>query len=281
MQPERYSRLPLSSERQLGLETLTICPKKNQTEKHCNSCMMTSSVVTPSASSLVGDYIGMESCFDLDNNQEVCGGVVGGGFKDDNELNSGVCSQSRGKQEKRCRRRRMKTNKEFPPPLPSLAQTENLPSHMPWVLKRYYTNDGRLILREEKVRHHEYFRAHRSNGRLTLHLVPLDDIDEIYDVEDHETDHEEAKEEEVDVFDSNTIINNAEDDQKSNVVETLLKDNDIPVIENLMVNCPIPETPIENGIAANGVMCLNYSSVRASPTCFLGLPVPAIRPVHT
>ena len=174
--------------------------------------------------------------------------------------------------------------REFPPPIPSLARTENLPSHMPWVLKRYYTSDGRLILREEKVRHHEYFRAHRSNGRLTLHLVPLDDNDDIDDIEDHEIDQEEAKAEEaqVNVFnnDSNNI-NNAEDDHKSNIVETLLKNNDIPVVEDSVLKCSISETPIENGIAANGGKFLNYSSVRATPTCFLGLPVPAIRPVHT
>ncbi|XWS15050.1 hypothetical protein CRYUN_Cryun35bG0061100 [Craigia yunnanensis] len=280
MQPQRYSTVPSSSEIQLGLDqALTICPKKNQTEKHCNSCMMTSSFVSPSASSLIGDYIGMESCFDLNNNEEVCAGGVG--VKDSNEYYSGVCSQSRGKREQRGRRRKMK--REFPPPIPSLARTENLPSHMPWVLKRYYTSDGRLILSEEKVRHHEYFRAHRSNGRLTLHLVPLDDIDEIDDIEDHEIDHEEAKEEEahVNVFDMNNIDNNAEDDHKSNIVETLLKDNIDHVIEDSPVKCLITETPIENGIAANGGKFFNYSSVSASPTCFLGLPVPAIRPVHT
>ncbi|XVF36778.1 hypothetical protein REPUB_Repub19eG0087800 [Reevesia pubescens] len=244
--------------------------------------MMTSSVVSPSASSLIGDYIGMESCFDLDNNVEVCGGDA---VVKDSNYDSGVCNESFVKRENRCRKRMMK--REFPPPIPSLARTENLPSHMPWVLKRYYTNDGRLILREEKVRHHEYFRAHRSNGRLTLHLVPLDEIDEIDDIDqdDHEiNDHEEEKELEeaqVNVFDSNNINNNPEDDDTSNIVEALLKDNIDPMIEDSMVKCSIAETKIENGITANGVMCLNYSSVRASPTCFLGLPVPSIRPVHT
>ncbi|XWS23850.1 hypothetical protein CRYUN_Cryun28dG0050500 [Craigia yunnanensis] len=245
MLPQRYSTVPSLSDIQLGLEALTICPKNNQTEKHCNSCTMTSSVVSSLASSLIGDYIGMESCFDLENNEEVCAG----GVKDSNEYYSGVCGQRRGKREQRCRRRKMK--RDFPPPIPWLARTENLPCHMPWVLKRYYTSDGRLILREEKMRHHEYFLAHRSNGRLTLHLVPLDDID---DVEDHEIDHVEAKEEEaqVNVFDSNNINNNDEDDHKNNIVETLLKGNVDPVIEDSIVRCSIAETSIENGIAANG-----------------------------
>ncbi|TYI82796.1 hypothetical protein E1A91_D05G246500v1 [Gossypium mustelinum] len=62
---------------------------------------------------------------------------------------------------------------EYPPPIPLLARTGNLPSHMPWILARYYSN-GRLVLKEEKVKHHEYFEAYRENGRLILDLVPLD-----------------------------------------------------------------------------------------------------------
>ncbi|MBA0867687.1 hypothetical protein Goshw_002907, partial [Gossypium schwendimanii] len=159
--------------------------------------------------------------------------------------------ESRVKRGQRCK-------KEFPPPIPSLARTENQPPHMPWVLQRYYTNDGRLILREEKVKHHEYFRAHRSNGRLTLHLIPLDNEDNDTDVEEEE---EEAKE---------------EDDQGNVVVETSIKDNNES--EESMVKCPVGDNN-DNGIAANGGKCMNYSSVRTSPTCFLGLP--AIRPVHS
>ncbi|XP_021284963.1 uncharacterized protein LOC110417089 [Herrania umbratica] len=281
MQPQKYYSAS-SSEIQLGLETLTICPKKSQTEKHCNSCMIASNVVSSSPSSLIGDYIGMESCFDLDKSEGVCVSKTCSGGHDVNSNDcSGVCNRRRGKREQRCKRMK----REFPPPIPSLARTGNLFSHTPWVLRRYYTSDGRLILREEKVRHHEYFRAHRSNGRLTLHLVPLDEND-LADhhptdgIEDCKIDHEEAKEKaEVNVFDSN--INNDEEDDKSNIVETLVEDNDA-VIEDSIVKCSsMAETPMENGIAANGGKCLNCSSVRASPTCFLGLPVPAIRPVHS
>lgn len=112
--------------------------------------------------SLMGDQIGMESCVDLKENAE--------------EEREGTESPSRRRPTERSRRwGTTRRNREFPPPIPLLARTENLHSRMPWVLKRYYTSDGRLILKEEKVRHHEYFRAHRSNGRLTLQLVPLDD----------------------------------------------------------------------------------------------------------
>ncbi|PIA48014.1 hypothetical protein AQUCO_01400540v1 [Aquilegia coerulea] len=67
-----------------------------------------------------------------------------------------------------------KKKKEFPPPIPLLARTGNLPCHMPWVLKRCYTN-GRLVLREVPVKHHEYFKADRSNGRLVLRIMYMAD----------------------------------------------------------------------------------------------------------
>ncbi|KAI3465060.1 hypothetical protein Pfo_021723 [Paulownia fortunei] len=107
----------------------------------------------------LGDYIGVESCVDL--KPDVA----------DTPSHSGGA----GMNLPRCRWRWDVAEKEYPPPIPLLARTENLPSHMPWVMKRYYTSDGRLVIKEEKVKHHEYFQAHRSNGRLVLKLVPLDD----------------------------------------------------------------------------------------------------------
>ncbi|XP_060200713.1 uncharacterized protein LOC132628978 [Lycium barbarum] len=57
---------------------------------------------------------------------------------------------------------------------------------MPWVMKRYHTPDGRLIIKEEKVKRFEYFEAHRIDGRLMLNLVPLND-----DVSDSDGDDDE------------------------------------------------------------------------------------------
>ncbi|KAH0918209.1 hypothetical protein HID58_025869 [Brassica napus] len=108
------------------------------------SSYLTSSMISrtsSSSSSAVGDYIGTESCFDVLSADEE---------NDEREARAAAA-------------------REFPPPIPLLAQTENLLPHMPWVLKRVLTSDGRLILREEKVRHHEYFRAHRSNGHGVIH----------------------------------------------------------------------------------------------------------------
>lgn len=77
---------------------------------------------------------------------------------------------------KRSREREMMMNsrREYPPPIPLLSRTGNLTCYMPWLLKRHYRN-GRLVLTEEKRKHHEYFEAYRENGRLVLDLVPLDD----------------------------------------------------------------------------------------------------------
>ncbi|KAK2993385.1 hypothetical protein RJ640_007644 [Escallonia rubra] len=102
-----------------------------------------------------------------------------GGFRDGKiEIEAEVLGQRCGAGVKTRRRwwgkRSEKAKKEYMLAIPWLARTENLPSaHMPWVFRRHYTADGRLVIIEEKVERHEYFRAHRSDGRLTLQLVPL------------------------------------------------------------------------------------------------------------
>lgn len=155
------------------------------------------------ASSLSGDYIGLESCVDLrDNEEELSSGNGGCG---------GV-----GKHGRRDRSWGTK-KKEFPPPIPWLAQTENLLSHMPWVMRRYHTSDGRLIIREEKVKHHEYFRAHRANGRLTLHLVPVGDHfdeDETPKGGEAEEDDEGNAEEDEDAGDAEEEMEDDEEEEE-------------------------------------------------------------------
>lgn len=131
----------------------------------------------------IDDYIGMESCVDMKENQTAADTMPPSppmkfSDKRENKMWGGT-----GRKER-----------EYPPPIPLLVRTENLASHMPWVLKRHYTGDGRLILTEEKVRHHEYFRAHRSDGRLMLQLVALDDGDgeSGQDQEDEDEDFEKG-----------------------------------------------------------------------------------------
>ncbi|KAG6786241.1 hypothetical protein POTOM_007838 [Populus tomentosa] len=265
---------------------------------------MASNVSSPSSSTIVGEYIGIESCLDLKNEEDI---FTPSSNKE--ETNYESCSTQRCHREKR--EQRWAKKKEFPPPIPLLARTENLPSHMPWILKRYYTSDGRLILREEKVRRHEYFRAHRSNGRLTLHLVPLDDdvsappfvgderrhgiendIDQCYDNEDDgeeelvlEQEHEEDKEENESLVEESIDVkvndkDGVENDYFGNNVdsgETIEVEEEEEEEEAVHDDQRVPS--MESSESAG--KCLNYNSVRTSSTCIFGVPVPAIRPVHT
>ncbi|KAJ9167061.1 hypothetical protein P3X46_021740 [Hevea brasiliensis] len=220
----------------------------------------------------------------------------------------------------------------FPPPIPLLARTGNLPSHMPWVLRRFYTDDGRLILREERVKHHEYFQAHRCNGRLTLRLVPLDD--EVHppyphgfadEGDDNENEFEYCQEEEEEV--KNELENcRIEQEDETNELENCCSENcqseeekenkdeadqgkDTQVNDNEKVDecCDggVDYFHSSNGIIAKEVLyedqrvpsletgnsgiggnlsafkCLNiYNSVRPGSNRILGVPVPAMRPVH-
>lgn len=249
-----------------------------------SSSIMACTVSSPPSSTLIGDYIGIESCLDLKNNEDVfTTPPPPSSPSSKREEAHESCSQRRCKTDQLCSR------KEFPPPIPLLARTENLHSHMPWVLKRYYTSDGRLILREEKVRHHEYFRAHRCNGRLTLHLVPLEDdgfVPPLADDGDHygeeKEEEEEEKEEEDEQGNDNggVEIDDCVNDVGNNEIikeDILCKDQRVPVVES-------GKSGIGTGIGGNGSAtgkCLSYNSVRTSSTSIFGVPVSAVRPVHS
>ncbi|CAL5348721.1 unnamed protein product [Camellia sinensis] len=121
----------------------------------------------------MGDHIGMESGVDLIPHYEEV--VIDGGGSEEKY------------QRQHCDQRWEKRKKEYPPPIQL---------HMPWVLKRYYTSDGRLIIREEKVRQRQYFRAKRLDGRLTLQLIHLveDDNDDEDEREDKNDESEQCHE---------------------------------------------------------------------------------------
>lgn len=192
----------------------------------------------------VHDYIGSESCIDLQNENDVV----------DHFKSNDVPKRSYIKK---------KEKREFPPPMPRLAQTQNLASHMPWVYKRYYTDEGRLIIKEERVKHHEYFHVHRADGRLTMHLVPLDhEIEEDY--------YSDTSEEEY--F---TPLGTHDDDDDDD--EEI--DNDTSVDEEQKAS--------NDGGAVDGFslendegLPLNCNSVRSSPSCSFAMPVP-LHPIRT
>ncbi|XP_030479628.2 uncharacterized protein LOC115696877 [Cannabis sativa] len=214
-------------------------------------------MMMPSSSPLImmGDYIGMESCVDvLKEGDEEYHDFLGCNINkegDDDDDDDDDEQQQRIMVLK-------KKKLVFPPPIPLLARTQNLPCRMPWVLTRHYTSDGRLILTEEKLPRHEYFRAHRSNGRLTLQLVPLDEDDDDVVLASNENDHHipqesnglvvmnnEDKEEEEDNG-INIAINNGIDIEIA--VEGLNHENNTTVIDN----------------NNNKTVCLNCNSSRHS-----------------
>ncbi|GLT32942.1 hypothetical protein SLA2020_075690 [Shorea laevis] len=221
----------------------------------------------------------MESCCDLKEVEESL-------------LSSWACSERRGEPD-RYHQRCKTVKREFPPPIPLLACTENLPSHMPWVLKRYYTSEGRLILREEKVRHHEFLRAHRSNGRLTLQLVPLDDdvLLPPFSPEKIENDDEEVHAETTEYIDEvvneNAEIAHEEEEEEPTDGDENLNSDFVNTEQESFHEEPMMKfehSTVENsstGLGTNGGKCFNFSKLVANSSCFLGIPVPAIRPIHS
>ncbi|KAL4557653.1 hypothetical protein LXL04_035839 [Taraxacum kok-saghyz] len=101
----------------------------------------------------LGDHIGMESCVDLEIDTTPALSSGGGGGSENRKRWGMSRSSFSGK----------KYWKDLPPPLPIQTST---------VMKRYYTDDRRLVITEEKVESPKYhFTAHRSHGRLTIQLV--------------------------------------------------------------------------------------------------------------
>lgn len=189
------------SNQELGhsLKALTLSPEKVKP---------TLNMLATASSWSIGDYIGMESCLDINEEVQYSSKDKNSGGESDSEVYIKKCRVKR-------EQRRAMRQREFPPPIPLLARTENLPCHMPWVLKRHYTSDGRLILTEERVKHHEYFRAHRADGRLTLQLVPLDD--EVW-LPDDQCDHCGTNdEEEADIDDTEEKETEKENEEANDV----------------------------------------------------------------
>lgn len=112
-------------------------------------------------SSVMGDLIGTESGVYMSPYEDLVTAAV----EKSKPYNNG--RQNKGSQEPA-------TKRKYPPPIPLLAGTGNLVAHMPWVLTRRYTNDGKLILTEERGKYQEYFEDKREHGRLLLSLVSLD-----------------------------------------------------------------------------------------------------------
>ena len=201
------------------------------------------------------DYIGNESCNDYTD------------FLNFDHHNALAPSKD-NKKVRRCIRNK-EEKKEFPPPIPFLAQTQNLASHMPYVLKRFYTNEGRLIIKEEKVKHHEYFHARRENGRLTLELVPLDHDDYNFFARSEE-EEEELASPPTSVVTNDSFEEEEKDEQEKDKHNVEKNVGDEVVLEN--------ENEIVGGANSRG-NCLNC---KAAPSGIFGvMPLHPIRTVRS
>ncbi|KAK9270858.1 hypothetical protein L1049_026444 [Liquidambar formosana] len=248
---------------------------------------MTHSSSFSSWSSMMGDLIGTESGIDTSTDLDT---IPGGGFE---KIEPYKFSGSK-------RNQPCKTKKEYPPPIPLLARTGNLPGHMPWVLTRHYV-DGRLILKEKRVKHHEYFEAHRENGRLVLYLVPMDDT-----VRCCHADCEKNKNMEIEDLDfieeENELDENTEDGEETedddedddgcndNAENSGIPDFDEPYedderLQEMVDGAPVPKNskailasslPWENVSKRNENIrqCFTYAGTRMSDSNFLACQYP-------
>jgi hypothetical protein len=216
------------------------------------------------------DFIGNESCND---------------FQSENDIFALTPSKDK-KIITRCFRNKDK-KREYPPPISCLAQTENLAFHKRYVLTRYYTDEGRLIIKEEKVKHHEYIHGHRENGRLTLKLVTLENNDDDYFMGTNEEEEEEEEEleelaslpttpKEINnvTIDQSVVINDGFEEKEENKDNTQKSvcDGDEVLVEN--------ENEIVGGANSKG-NCLNCNSVvSASSGIFGGFPLHPLSPLR-
>ncbi|KAM2225616.1 hypothetical protein PS1_019882 [Malus domestica] len=159
-------------------------PSISRTSSLSSSVLMDSS--SSWSSSTMDDLIGTESGAPILSNEE--------------QEKLGLLNNQDKRKATTKKSERIMIKTEYPPPIPLLAQTGNLQGRMPWVLTKHYNySDGRLVLKGERVKHHEYFEALRENGRLILNLVPLDN-NAIICCEHQETIHEEEDVEKEDLF---------------------------------------------------------------------------------
>ncbi|KAL5078570.1 hypothetical protein RYX36_006991 [Vicia faba] len=207
------------------------------------------------------DYIGNKSCIALQTKDNLLSNIDHKSLASSNE--NKMKSYIRSSEKKR----------EFPPTMPWLTQTKNLASHIPYMLKRYYTDEGRLIIKEEKVKYHEYFHAHRENARLTLQLIPLGHVDDDNDyfMDTYEQDEEVEEEEEINNV---TMDGDFEEESMNNTQKNVVVGDDEVVVEN--------ENEIVRGANNKGnYLKYNKSVLSSSPSGVFGvLPLQPIRIVH-
>ncbi|KDP32710.1 hypothetical protein JCGZ_12002 [Jatropha curcas] len=201
-----YSQRESSSQFIVHSYTISPPPSSSSLSTSASLSMSLSSSFCSSWSSMLDDLIGTDSGVHLDPSEEEAEIPR----MEKMEKYSNKCHNLGKRNQELC-----EMKKKYPPPIPLLARTSNLDGHMPRILTRHYC-DGRLILREEKVKHHEYFEAYRENGTLILKLVQLNDTVECC----HSCNCE--KKEEIEMQDLQLMEEDGsqEDQESNNLMET-------------------------------------------------------------
>ncbi|KAM5575846.1 hypothetical protein ABKV19_014673 [Rosa sericea] len=164
-----------------------------------------------------------------------------------------------------------RVKREFPPPIPLLAQTVNLQCRMPWNLTRHYSN-GRLVLKGEKAQYHEYFEAERDSGHLVLKLVPLDNtILTSYDVPESSGGHLdvcEENDEELEMenmqFAEEDYAEDDADDGDDDEEEHDECDNSVDESKTMLVCNSVPQSHSEISICAEKYGNLPINSTKSA-----------------
>ncbi|XP_042495079.1 uncharacterized protein LOC122074318 [Macadamia integrifolia] len=180
--------------------------------------------------------------------------------------------------------------REFPPPLPVVVKTEKdsaRQDHVPWVLKKYsYGDNGRdegggnrVVVIEERVKHRKYFRAHRSNGHLTLQLICVDD-EEDANVKGDETPRVGTENVEQEFYETDEteeaeiMAKEFEPDQDDEM-------GDInPTVEASWMQGSSLESKSNGGVAKGKCWTVSGSVGRRSNSDLFRMAIPSMRPIH-
>ncbi|XP_043697766.1 transcriptional regulator Myc-A-like [Telopea speciosissima] len=290
LQPGLKALISFSSESKLEDEDLQMRNLRclTRTNTFPSSNILALPFLSPSSSSSSSSEMGEKGSSD---NQEK-GKEIEGDEEQEEEEEVVVENMSRRQKWRNEWRKR-----ELPPPMPMVVKTEKnsaCQDHVPWMLKKYsYSDNGndegggnRVVIIEEKVKHQEYFRAHRANGHLTLQLICVDEDEEDENVEeDDETprlETDNAVLEEESFFDVEQEYNETDETEETEDVE----DTDLTVekISVMTLASSMPELSVvskSNGGGASGKCWTISSSMgKRSNSDVFRMPIPTIRPIY-
>ncbi|KAI5654744.1 hypothetical protein M9H77_31931 [Catharanthus roseus] len=167
-------------------------------------------------------------------------------------------STSRSKSAEKKKIKKKKQELQIPPPITLLQGREgdNYSGPLPWSLTREYTDDGRLILRESTVQYFEYLQATRSDGRLRIDLVAVDNTQNCCPSEE-EMGAEDSDGDESGKNKENEGNNAAEESRRALLIIDDGNHDGMPI----SFSASLPDMTMENGMRSVETLkkCLTYT----------------------